>query len=636
MKAKSFKLTPIAMSLLLLANSSYAAETEVVEVKGSVFDMQDAHIDAEQLDKSQPEDLNDIFRKQSEVSVGGGSGTSQKIYVRGLEDTMLNISIDGAEQSSSLYHHQGSITIEPELLEKVDVQAGAGRATDGFGALGGSIKFKTKDALDLLAPGEKFGAIGKLGYYSNSNAFKGSATVYGKVSSGLGLLGSIVAYSGDNYVDGHGDEQPYTESQQASGLLKLSGNLNDKNYISVSIDSRIDAGERLHRPQWIESDINPAFDQSFERTTLTGNYAYKGSEQLNLDVSTYYTRSSLLHDEHPTWGKSDGHIDSIGLKLQNTSKFADNQVIYGVEFKTDNSDFYNSGDGGTTTEKGSAAAAFIQGDFEVSKSLKLTAGARYDFYRLTDNLDQEFEAGDLSPNLGVNYSPVKGLSLYASHAQAFRGPQVKELYVISRTNESDLSPEKAYNNEVGVNYRINAFSMGANLFASTIEDAIGYSYSSRTVDNLGDLTTDGVNAYIGYDVSFLSSRLSYSYANPELDGEALTDDSTSLGTSMGAKWVFDSVYYAADGLEFGWTGTFVERYDDVEGSGYDEKPGYGVHDIYAQWLPIDDLTLTFSVKNIFDKYYKDHASYSEYITYPAAAGTANPGRDFRLSAAYKF
>lgn len=629
------------MSLFLLSNPSYAAqEAEVVEVMGSVFDVQDAHIDADQLDKTQAEDLNDIFRKQSEVSVGGGSGTAQKIYVRGLEDTMLNISIDGAEQSSSLYHHQGSITIEPELIEQVDVHAGAGRATDGFGALGGSIKFKTKDALDLLAPDEQFGAIVKAGYYSNSDAYKVSSTVYGKVGKDLGLLGSIVGYTSDNYVDGHGDEQPYTESNQVSALLKLSGNLNDKNYVSFSIDSRIDAGERLHRPQWVESVINPAFDQEFTRTTLTGNYGYKGSDLFNLDLSAYYTRTGLLHDEHPTWGKSDGHIDSVGLKVQNTSNFESNKVVYGVEFKTDNSDFFNAGDGGTTTEKGAAAAAFVQGDFTVTKALKLTAGARYDYYTLEDNNNQEFKSGDLSPNVGVNFSPAQGLELYASHAQAFRGAQVKELYVIYRTNEADLSPEKAYNNEVGVSYRVNEFSVGANYFASTIEDAIGYSYDSRTIANLGDLTTSGVNAYVGYDNRFLSSRLSYSYANPELDGEALTDDSTSLGTSMGAKWVLDTTYYASDNLEFGWTGTFVQRYDEVfddgAGGGYDEKPGYGVHDIYAQWLPVQDFTLTFSVKNIFDKYYKDHASYSEYTSYTRASGTANPGRDFRLSAAYQF
>jgi hemoglobin/transferrin/lactoferrin receptor protein len=632
-----FKLTPIAMSLVLLANPAYSADqTEIVEVLGSVYDVEDVHIDSQQLNKSMAQDLNDIFRKQAEVSVGGATAASQKIYVRGLEDTMLNISIDGAEQSSSLYHHQGSVSVEPELLKQIAVSAGAGRATDGFGALGGTIKFKTKDAQDLLAPGEKFGAITKAGYYSNTDGYKVSASVYGKVGENFGLLGSVSGLTSDNYSDGNGNEQNYTESDQLSGLLKLSGNLNNKNYLSISLDSRLDAGERLHRPEWVESSINPAFDQEFTRQTVTLNHQYSGSELFNLDTTAYYTSAGLVHDEHPTYGKSDGSIDTYGFKLQNQSHFATNSLIYGIELKSDNSAFFNASDGGEITEKGEMAAVFVQDDWRITNELILTAGARYDIHQLNDNANQDFEGKGLSPNIGLNYSPLKGLELFASHAQALRGAQVKELYVIYRSNDSDLKAERAFNNEVGVNYYFNGFSAGVNYFNSKIEDTIGYSYSSRTVTNVGELTTTGINAYLGYDLDFLSMNLAYSQANPELDGEALTDDNTNIGTSMGDKWVMDLTYFASDSLEFGWTSTFVQRYDDVGDSGYSEKAGYGVHDMSAQWLPTDDLTLTLAVNNVFDKYYKDHASYSEYITYPAAAGTGNAGRDFRLSAAYKF
>jgi hemoglobin/transferrin/lactoferrin receptor protein len=637
MKPNPFKLTPIALSLLFLTNPAYSEEqAEVIEVVGSVYNVEDAYIDADDLDKSMAQDLNDIFRKQAEVSVGGSTAASQKIYVRGLEDTMLNISIDGAEQSSSLYHHQGSLSVEPELLKQVDVSAGAGRATDGFGALGGSIKFKTKDAQDLLAPGEKFGAITKAGYYSNTDGYKVSATVYGKVGENFGLLGSISGLTSDNYTDGNGDEQNYTESDQLSGLLKLSGNLDSKNYLSISLDSRYDGGERLHRPQWAETARNPAFDQEFTRQTLTANHVYTGGGLLNLDTTLYYTSASLLHDEHPDYGKSDGSIDTFGFKLQNQSNFESNRLIYGVELKSDNSKFFNVADGGKTTEEGIMAAAFIQDDWRIIDNLVLTAGARYDFYTLDDNSDQELDSNGLSPNIGLNYSPYKGVDLFVSHAQAFRGAQVKELYVIDRTNDADLEAEKAYNNEVGINYQYNDFTAGVNYYDSKIKDVIGYSYSSRSVSNLGELTTTGINAYVGYNLDFLSANLSYNQSNPELNGESLTDDSTSLGTSMGDKWILDLAYYASDTLELGWTGTFVERYEGVDTSINPEKVGYGVHDLYAQWLPVQDLTLTFSVKNVFDKYYTDHASYTEYIGSPIAIGTANPGRDFRISAAYKF
>ena len=98
----TFKLSPIALSLLLTSHSAFSSDdTEVIEVTGHQIHTGDVTITADDLDKRQAQDLNDIFRGDAEVSVGGSSGISQKIYVRGLEDTMLNISVDGAEQSGS-------------------------------------------------------------------------------------------------------------------------------------------------------------------------------------------------------------------------------------------------------------------------------------------------------------------------------------------------------------------------------------------------------------------------------------------------------------------------------------------------------------------------------------------------------
>ena len=155
-----FKLSPLTIALFVASQVTYANDDmEVMEVLGHTPEGIDITIDSDQLAKSQAQDLNDIFRKDAEISVGGSSGVSQKIYVRGLEDTMLNVSIDGAEQSGNLFHHQGRLSIEPELLKQVDVSAGAGRATDGPGALGGAIKFTTKDAHDLLTAGETYGAM---------------------------------------------------------------------------------------------------------------------------------------------------------------------------------------------------------------------------------------------------------------------------------------------------------------------------------------------------------------------------------------------------------------------------------------------------------------------------------------------
>ena len=72
-------------------------------------------VDAEQLQHYQAADLQDVFESSPEVSVGGGPGVAQKLYLRGLEDTLLNVTIDGANQPGQTFHHTGRIGIEPEL-----------------------------------------------------------------------------------------------------------------------------------------------------------------------------------------------------------------------------------------------------------------------------------------------------------------------------------------------------------------------------------------------------------------------------------------------------------------------------------------------------------------------------------------
>ncbi|MEZ9060216.1 TonB-dependent receptor domain-containing protein [Vibrio pelagius] len=634
----TFKLSPIALSLLLISNSALSADdTEVIEVTGHQVHTGDLTITADDLDKRQAQDLNDIFRGDAEVSVGGSSGISQKIYVRGLEDTMLNISVDGAEQSGSLFHHQGRLSIEPELLKQVDVSAGAGRATNGPGALGGAIQFKTKDAHDLLHPNDSFGAQVKGGYYTNNDGYKVSTSLYGEVTEGLGLLASFGYVDGQNIKDGNGDSQPYTALEQTVALLKLSGQITESQYFSLSYDFRQDDGRRLNRPHFQPSFKNDPLDQEADRHTITASHKYMGSDRLNVESTLYNTSNRIAHKNHPRWGTSDGSIETYGAKISNTSNWTKNTVIYGVDYRNDTADFDTGSGAQNSKEKGEVYGLFVQDDWRITQDLTFTAGARYDWYELEDNKDQKFDSSGFSPNAGLDYKITPSINVFASYAEAFRGQQIKELFVIDyKENDPNRKPEKAQNTEFGMAYQAQDLAIGATFFYSEIEDVVG---DNGTITNVGDLKNKGINAYISYQFDQLRTRLSYSQSRPELNGEPLSDDSMNIGTSVGDTWVLDLGYTVTDNVELGWNARFVERLTDVaDPSAHPEKPGYGVHDLYAQWIPMsnDKLTFTLSVKNVFDKFYFDHASYMEYIGSPVAQGYASAGRDFRFNASYSF
>ncbi len=175
-----FKQTLLVTSLAAIFSSSTAFSQaqstnedinslDMISVIGQATSGLDDVVSSEELEKVQANDLSDIFRKNPTVSVGGSVKSGQKIYVRNVGEDALNVSVDGAELAGAVFHHAGRVTVDPELLKRVEIEAGAGSATAGPGAIGGAVRFITKDPEDLLKEGESVGAIVKGSYFSNGD-----------------------------------------------------------------------------------------------------------------------------------------------------------------------------------------------------------------------------------------------------------------------------------------------------------------------------------------------------------------------------------------------------------------------------------------------------------------------------------
>src|SRR5690554_613148 len=239
------RLSPLALAIALAPLASVAQNatpdadpqqhnrTLISEELVVVGQPLDSLMDSDDIERKQANDLDDIFSGVSSVLVGGSVGAAQKIYVRNLGEDTLNIMVDGATQSGVTYHHTGRISVEPELLKQVRVQVGAGDATNGPGALGGAIRFETKDPEDLLGS-DNFGALLKTGYFSNTEGTKNSATVYGRFNDTFSAMASYVDADQDNMEDAEGNELPGTNSDQGLGFVKLVGDLGAGHRLSLS------------------------------------------------------------------------------------------------------------------------------------------------------------------------------------------------------------------------------------------------------------------------------------------------------------------------------------------------------------------------------------------------------------------
>ncbi|GAB3377845.1 TonB-dependent receptor [Spongiibacter taiwanensis] len=684
------KTTPLAAmiaaasSLSALANEPAAKESpKQLETMIVVGEATNALITAEELENFQANDLGDVFMKDPSISVGGSVGVAQKIYIRGLEDAFINVTVDGAPQTSTLYHHIGRVTIDPALLKEVDVQAGAGEATAGFGAIGGAIRFKTKSANDLLAAGEKFGGKVKVSNFSNDGE-QYSLSLYGRLTDDWGLVGYYnnlernVAKDGDNN-DIHG-----SGADQTLGFIKLSGNISDNQSLSISYEDRDEDGRFTARPNWVYvPGRNDLFDSEAKRETLTANYGLFLNEAINLEVTAYDTESAFRG------GRFDflATIESYGFDIRNTSRLGIHRFTYGVEYRDDQveSGYAIPQPEEDHGENGDVLGIYAQAHSQVTPQLLLSYGLRYDKYdyqqeiRLPDYYGDPItdeaiaiDSSEVSINAGLLYDINDAWTFGLGYAEASRGKEIGDgftldAYLYDRSSEPmidpNLKPEKVANIESSLRYRVGSLDARLAVFQSEIDDTIlEHDVDSARFENIGTVKSRGLEldiAYLWNDFEFyagfatVDSELepaaglyAANYSAVDLSGYEFD----GLGNSRGDTWNLGVEYRPMANLKFGANLTYVEElniktlYQDLDKDYVDElynleKPSYSTVDLFAQWMPTDALTINLSIINAFDKLYRDHSSvgdYSEVPGYGMVVGHYEPGRDIRLSVTYQF
>jgi hemoglobin/transferrin/lactoferrin receptor protein len=634
-------LKPVVIALsFALSGAAQAAEPEFefdpVQVTAQRGTDTNTVVRASRIDVEQAVSLQDLFKQTPEVSVGGGGlPIAQKLYVRGVGERMLSVTIDGAAQPESAYHHAGQVMVEPELLKRVEVEAGTGAATAGPGALAGALRFTTKSAADLLRPGERIGALVKGSYLSASEGKKLGVSVFGRLSDSVGLLVSQNRYDGDSYEDGNGKQVANTAADTKSRFVKLDM-ASGTHRLGLAYEENSDEGLRNKRTNLIVNGINPAQRQRMERKSTTANYDFTpGGKLVALHLTAYSNENEVQLAQGLPARENDG-TRTRGVNLVNVSRFGDHKVSAGVDYRRDIG-FANVAGVPLNDEKASVAGVFIQDDLALGEHWALGLGARYDSYDYTDMEGAKFDSASASPSASLAFMPAEGLTIRLGHARALRGVGVMEPFLKAfQTNDPALEAEKARNTDLGVQWQSGPWHAAATLFSQQIDNYIGYDDMRQ---NLGQVKTRGYSASAGYNGQRWSASIGMSHAKPRLDDRPLSsDDAFLLGNASGRTWVaqLDHVF-PAQHLKMGWTSRATERLEYVP-SGAATKPGYAVHDVYAQWQPIgsDKLTLTLTVNNLGDKFYYDHSSFGFHPRWGSVAALPETGRNVRVSLATRF
>nr|WP_283626933.1 TonB-dependent receptor [Alteromonas macleodii] len=667
--------SPVVFAQSLESQNEETKSIERVAVVGAATNLS---ITAEDIEQFQANDLADVFRESPSVSVGGSVGVAQKIFIRGLEDAYLNVTVDGAQQTSTLFHHIGRVTLDPDLLKQIDVQAGAGEATSGPGAIGGSIRFKTKDAQDLLRGDEQFGGRVKASYFSNEGT-RYSGSLYGKLSDSWGLLGYYSTVDRDNFEDGDGNEVLGTAADQDLMFLKASGYIADNQYLSISAEQRDEEGEFSARPNWVVLEGAPLYPSEAERDTYVANYRFDHSALVFLEATAYQTSSSFRG------GRFDflSDIDTYGFDIRNTTDISNHVFTYGIDYRKDE---VESGPGVgpvQNAEEGSVMGIYAQAHSNITPELLLSYGVRYDDFDFQQQIliddyygtpvtdePSGLDDNELSFNVGLEYQLTEAWTLGLGYAEAARGKQIGDGFTLDEylydgedvpVVASDVVPETVTNIEASIEYSANNLNARLSAYESIIDDVLFSGYQGNSVfNNIGDLESSGVefnlayrwdsvDVYFGFssvDVELMPREDLYSvpYNSIDINGYEFV----GLGNSRGDTWVLGADYTVTADISVGFNITMVDDinidtlHQALENGWTDSlyslnKADYTLVDIYGEWEVTNDLRLNLAVTNLFDEAYIDHSSVGDYSeVFPSVIGPQEAGRDIRLSVTYDF
>ncbi len=615
--------------------------------------------------------VNEIMRDIPGVYIGGTNSLNQKIYIRGINDRGLNISIDGARQKGNAFHHSADLYIDPDIIKSVDVGLGVNSVIANSGALGGSVAFKTVDANDLLEEGEVFGGKIKGGYASNNEEWQQSLTMYARAFDALDLLAYIGhrgykrGESGNNIdIGGKGDNTNY--------LFKVGYDFADYSKLTFSAERMQMKGDFPLKAEW-GSGEQDLLDTKYWRDTYTANFNLNSNDLVDLDLNAYYTK-------HTAKSTVNAGVKTIGAKAINKTRFQtgplEHTLVYGAE--TYQSKSFNKNDtSATPDDKGTSFSLFVEDQLRIG-GLTFTPGIRYDHYKLDTMGGTKGTAGranyswnEFSPGLSLDYQFDMGLGLYASWAKLFRGPDPIEAIRIGSTNaiefttNNNLEAETGDAYEIGTRYKAEfvgnqSLSMSAKYFYNDYDNLIVEMGSAGNIKvdrvNGGRAVVKGGEIALRYSIDSLSLGASYSRARTEYkDKNANAGYGGVLAYSdAGDKYTFNAEYgiSAIDTL-IGYNLIAFDRINAKNGSGTSyTKPGYAVSDIYATWAPskgkLKGLEVNFGIYNIFDKAYWSHSQRSagsmncprgkKCPPTPLSAGSIDwePGRNVKLNVSYKF
>jgi hemoglobin/transferrin/lactoferrin receptor protein len=343
-------------------------------------------------------------------------------------------------------------------------------------------------------------------------------------------------------------------------------------------------------------------------------------------------------------------LDTVGVDVNNTTRFNvgdwRNALTYGLDaFQDDVKTFDSRGNSNITTPSGqrTVSGGFVQLKNNYSTWLEIVSAIRYDRYDL-DSASVSTGGDRFSPKITVGVTPVAGFTPYISYAEGYRAPSITETLISGAhatggspaffncpdgttglfcfLPNASLRPEVGKNKEAGLNLKYDGiFAAGDsfrgkfNVFRNDIDGYIDLVASAPVpvppfgtfsqffqYQNITHARIEGFEAETLYDAGTWFVGVAGHLIrgkNTETNVGLATITPRKITTTGGVRLLDRRLTISAQWSSFG-------ANNDLP-AGYLPSTSYELVNLYLTYQATKDITLTASIDNLLNQYYRPYA-----------------------------
>ena len=587
----------VAASLLLASSlESLASNTVVITATRTPQSIDDTLapvtvITREDIERLQAQSVQDLLRGQVGIHMdnSGGAGKQTAIRIRGAESDHILVLIDGARVGSVTLGTTAFQHLPIEQIERIEIVRGPRSGLYGSDAMAGIFHiFTRKAATTKLSPYASIHSESDKTYRHALGISGRSTRAWFNINANHAETEGFNACNGKPFPNGAGcfTEEPDNDGYRNTSISARAGS-------QISKDMTLDVN-------MLRTEGDTEFDSSFvnESTTLqqlitsTLNFKKNGG---------WHTKFTTARNKDDSKNFKDGTFKTRFVSVRDSLSLQNDFSITGNQIYTFGVDHLNERIESTTAYEITSrenTGVFAQSQISYHN---------HDFLFSLRHDDNEQFGGHLSSSTTWGYHFTPSLKYILSYSSAFKAPSFNELYFPGFGN-SELSPEKVHNIEVGIQGNRKNFNWSTNIFNARYDRLITYDATLGRPVNINKARVNGIETTFNTSVENWNIQTNLTLLDPKSQSNNQQKGNTLPRRAKQTLRldVERQLHRYSIGLTLLAEG---HRYDDLDNTR--RMGGYTTFDFRVVYRFNKSLSLYGRIENIFNKQYETAALFNQ-------------------------